>query len=77
MNCSITADMIVLLCLIVLVLQCKAKRISFSKIWFAAGTFLVFYAGKTFMYALVGYEDTRYHVESAVLVTFYSCYYVR
>ena len=69
-HCSITADMIVLLCLIVLVLQCKAKRISFSKIWFAAGTFLVFYAGKTFMYALVGYEDTRYHVESAVLVTF-------
>lgn len=69
-HCSITADMIVLLCLIVLVLQWKAKRISFSKIWFAAGAFLVFYAGKTFMYALVGYEDTRYHVESAVLVTF-------
>lgn len=69
-HCSITADIVLFLCLITIVLQCRVKKVSFSRNWFVAGAFLVFYAGKTFMYALVGYGDIRYHVESIVVVTF-------
>lgn len=69
-HCSIAADIILLLCLVALVLQCRVKKISFSRVWLAAGAVLVFYAGKTFMYMLVGYGDIRYHAESAVMVIF-------
>ena len=70
LRCSLMADVCLLACIILIAVALLHKTKMPKNVVIALCITVIFYAGKTVMYALVGYEDPRYHLESVVLTPF-------
>ena len=68
--CSIPADIIILVYIIVALKKRREITPFPNKIFFILVTAVTYCAGKTFMYILTGYGLSRYHIETVVLFTF-------
>ncbi len=68
--CSIPADIIILVYLIIALKKRKEITPLSKKIFWILVTTVIYCIGKTLMYTLVGYGVSRYHIETVVLFTF-------
>jgi hypothetical protein len=69
MHCSYMADICILVCIILIIKGLIHKNIKHNiKVVLSITT--IFYVGKTCMYILVGYDDSRYHIETVIFLAF-------
>ncbi len=71
LNCSQGAGIIFICAVIAIIVRLLLNKDLIKqnkKMIIATVTMILFYTAKTFMYALVGYADARYHVETVVVL---------